>query len=195
MKAQFIKTAVKRAGYPLLKSPQGKELPEVAIMGRSNVGKSSLINHLLGVRGLARTSATPGKTQHLNFFSVDDKWVICDLPGYGYAKVPESVRRAWGPMMEEYLSHRPSLRVIVLLFDIRRSPNKDDEQLVEWLRYYEKPFIFVLTKVDKVKANEKKKNAAHILETLHISSSPLYYSSTKNTGRKELLRALEEALA
>jgi GTP-binding protein len=142
--AVFVKSAVSPRDYP----HQG--LPEVAFAGRSNVGKSSLINRLVHRKGLAKTSSTPGKTRLLNFFVVDSTLSLVDLPGYGFARVPEKVRRRWGPMVEAYLKSRKELRLMVLILDARRQPTGQDLQLVEWLRLHSIPFVAVVTKIDKI---------------------------------------------
>jgi len=141
---EFIKSATKPAHYP-----EG-DLPEIAFAGRSNVGKSSLINALVNRKALVRTSSTPGRTQLINFFDVNGTFTLVDLPGYGFAKVPLEVKKQWGPMMQTYLSSRINLRGVVLIFDIRRIPKDEDIQLLEWLRTFGIPPILVVTKCDKV---------------------------------------------
>ncbi len=127
LSAEFVLSAKEPAHYP------PAVLPEIAFAGRSNVGKSSLINTLLNRKGLARTSNTPGRTQEINFFRVNDRFAFIDLPGYGYAKVPESIRKQWGPMVETYLRERDTLRLVVLILDVRRDPSEEDLQLIDWL--------------------------------------------------------------
>lgn len=192
---RFITSAVREEGYPSLRNPSGKEMPEVALMGRSNVGKSSLINHFFGCKGLAKTSSTPGKTQLLNFFTVNDAWSFVDLPGYGYAKAPLSARKDWGKMIETYLKNRKSLKLFLFLFDIRRSPNEEDHQLIEWLAYSEKKWILVLTKVDKVSPSEKLQNTQRILEAFgRPLEDCVHYSTTKDVGRDDLLEQIRKGL-
>lgn len=192
---RFETSAVKSVDYPLLKSPAGKELPEVAVAGRSNVGKSSLLNDLFQHKGLVKTSSVPGKTQMLNFFTLDGKLAFVDLPGYGYAQVPMSVRKRWGPMVQEYLEKRLQLKVILFLFDIRRIPNDEDKEFLSWAAHHDKAVILVLTKVDKVKLNEKKVNTRKILEAFNCTNLHyIHYSTTKNVGRKELIAILTDAL-
>ncbi|MBS4167265.1 MULTISPECIES: ribosome biogenesis GTP-binding protein YihA/YsxC [unclassified Neochlamydia] len=194
-KARFIKTAMGSKDYPILKDDGGNLLPEVAVAGRSNVGKSSLLNHLFGSKGLVKTSSVPGKTQALNFFVIDEKLVFVDLPGYGYAQVPLSTRKLWGPMVERYLKERESLKLILFLFDIRRMPNEDDRRFLEWVIHYQKAMILVFTKVDKISTNEKKANADKILKAFGVDNiHHLFYSATKNVGRKELKKMLTEAI-
>lgn len=178
-----------------MRSQKGDLLPEIAVAGRSNVGKSSLINHFLQTKGLAKTSATPGKTQAINFFTTGDRLGVIDLPGYGYASVPLAVRKSWGPMVKEYLEKRETLKALLLLFDIRRHPNEEDLQLLEWARFYQKQVILVLTKVDKVKRNELNLQTKKILEAFGDADLPyVHYSSTKDIGRLALLHKLKEVL-
>ena len=160
--ARFIKTAMKPKDYPVIRDMSGNILPEIAVAGRSNVGKSTLLNHLFQSHNLVKTSSTPGKTQALNFFVMDDKLAFADLPGYGYAQVSQSVKKAWGPMIQTYLESRETLQLILFLVDIRRIPNADDLRFLDWVVKAEKGMILVLTKVDKVNANERKKNTALI---------------------------------
>ncbi len=193
--AKFIKTAVYPKDYPVLRDLSGDILPEIAVVGRSNVGKSSLLNHLFQSKGLVKTSSTPGKTQAVNFFTLDDRLAFVDLPGYGYANVPLQVRKQWGPLIQSYLEKRESLKVILFLFDIRRLPNEDDRLLLEWIAHNQKAMIFVFTKVDKVKQNEKKANTLKILEELDVRNLHyIHYSTTKNIGRKELIQMLLDAI-
>lgn len=193
--ARFIKSSTKAGEYPILKLPSGIEMTEIAVAGRSNVGKSSLLNHLFQSRDLVKTSSIPGKTQLLNFFTLNDELLFVDLPGYGYAKVPIAVRKKWGPMIQEYLETRAQLKLILFLFDIRRIPNDEDRELIEWIAAADKSMILVLTKIDKVTKNEKSANTRKILqafncENLHYT----YYSTIKNSGRKELIFMLLDAL-
>lgn len=190
-KAKFVTTAVNPKGYPTLRDPSGNIMPEIAVAGRSNVGKSSLLNHLFKSKGLVKTSSIPGKTQHINFFSVDDKLAFVDLPGYGYAQVPLKVRQQWGPMVQNYLEKRESLKLILFLFDIRRMPNDDDLALLDWIQHYHKNMVLVLTKVDKVTQNEKRVNTEKILRALNLQNVyNIHYSVTKDVGRKELIRLI-----
>lgn len=129
------------------------DLPEVAFAGRSNVGKSSLINTLVHRKSLAKTSGTPGKTRLINFFLVNNRLSFVDLPGYGFGKVSQSVKQNWGPMIETYLRDRKNLRLVVVILDIRREPSEDDLSLVRWLAHYDRPVLFVLTKADKLSKN------------------------------------------
>ncbi|MFN0064634.1 MAG: ribosome biogenesis GTP-binding protein YihA/YsxC [Chlamydiales bacterium] len=144
----------------LISAPSAKEAPrhfaqEFAVVGRSNVGKSSLLNDLFQYKGIAKTSCRPGKTQLLNFFSIDEKLLCVDLPGYGYAKVPKAMKREWGEILESFLQERESINLVLFLADIRRLPSDGDLQMYAWLKAKEIPTILVLTKVDKVSSNER----------------------------------------
>lgn len=195
-KAKFIKTAILPKDYPVVRNEKGHILPEIAVAGRSNVGKSSLLNHLFRSKSLVKTSSTPGKTQAVNFFSFEERWSFADLPGYGYAEVSQSVRKKWGPMIQTYLETRETLKVILFLIDIRRIPNDDDLQFLHWVVHSQKGMILVLTKVDKVNQNEKKRNKERILEALGASNiHTVYYSATQNQGRDELLAMIRDAIA
>lgn len=192
---RFIKTAVSPKDYPVIKNAAGKEMPEVAVAGRSNVGKSSLLNHLFHTKHLVKTSATPGKTQALNFFAFNDRIAFVDLPGYGFASVPLQIRQQWGPMVEKYLEKRENLKLILFLFDIRRVPNEDDHRFIDWVVHHKKAMILVLTKVDKVNQHEKKINIRRILEGLNVENLHyVSYSVLKNQGRRELISMINDAL-
>lgn len=195
-KAKFIKTATLPKDYPVIRNAKGQILPEIAVAGRSNVGKSSLLNHLFHTKHLVKTSSTPGKTQALNFFAFEDRWAFADLPGYGYAQVSQSIKKKWGPMIQTYLEERETLKLVLFLMDIRRIPNADDLQFFEWVVHNHKAMILVLTKVDKVKSHERKLNKEKILEGLAAGNiHSLNYSTTKNRGRPELLAMIADALA
>jgi len=188
----FIKSAVKPVDYPPV------DLPEVAFAGRSNVGKSSLINVIVERKALVRTSSTPGRTQLINFFQVTGSPFslnLVDLPGYGYAKVPLDVKRQWGPMMERYLSGRESLKGVVLILDIRRIPSDDDLQMLAWLRSYQRRPIIVLTKCDKVSKNERAKQTAAIAAKLEMDKSLLiHFSALSKDGRDAVWQAIQDAV-
>lgn len=194
--AKFIKTAIKPKDYPVLRDLSGNILPEIAVAGRSNVGKSSLLNDLFNAPGLVKTSSTPGKTQAINFFTVNHQMAFVDLPGYGYASVPLSVKKEWGPMVHSYLEQRESLKLILFLIDIRRIPNDDDKLFVNWVISQKKAMILVLTKVDKVNQKERKANTKVILDELALDQlHHVQYSVHKKSGRKELVFMINEALA
>jgi GTP-binding protein len=193
--AKFVTSAVHPKSFPILRTLQGGIMPEIAVVGRSNVGKSSLLNNLFKQQGLVKTSSTPGKTQMLNFFTLDEALAFVDLPGYGFANAPLSVRKQWGPMIKSYLENRESLKVILCLFDIRRTPGEEDLQMLELAARSQKATILVLTKVDKVGQNEKIYNTRHILNAFNaINLHYVHYSTTKNVGRKELIHMLCDAL-
>ncbi|MBF0225058.1 MAG: YihA family ribosome biogenesis GTP-binding protein [Desulfobacterales bacterium] len=179
--AEFIKSAVSLSQCPLL------NLPEIAFAGRSNVGKSSLINTILNRKKLVKTSSTPGCTQLINFFNINEEFVFVDLPGYGYAKVPESVRKKWKPMVGSYLSSREDLKGVVLIMDIRRSPREDELNFISWLNLYELPNILVLTKIDKLSKNKHDIQKAAICEALSVSSSDVILFSAKSREGKDSL--------
>ena len=130
-------------------------LPEIALVGRSNVGKSSLINHMVGIKKLAKVSDQPGKTQMLNFFKVEDTFILVDLPGYGYAKVPKAVQKEWTEAIDSYLRERTSLKAVILLLDIRRTPTDEDLMMIEWAHHMQKQLVLVFTKADKLKPKEQ----------------------------------------
>ncbi len=167
-------------------------LPEIAFLGRSNVGKSSVINSLLGTK-LARTSGTPGRTQMINYYLVNQKLYFVDCPGYGFAKVPETNRREWHRRMEEYLTSREELKLNVLLLDSRVAPTPLDDQMLEWLTAYRKPITLVLTKIDKLSSNELTE-AHRRLQRWTQTSSLIDYSAIKHVGRRDLWREITNAL-
>ena len=183
--AQFVTSAVEPGQYP----PPG--LPEIAFAGRSNVGKSSLINTLVNRKRLVKTSGTPGRTQLINFFTVNESLSFVDLPGYGYAKVPAAIRKKWGPMVETYLSGRPSLRAVVLLMDIRRTPQPEELNFVEWLRQYNRPVIPVLTKCDKLSKTRQQQQRKTALDLLGVApDSMILFSAKTRQGRDALWQAI-----
>jgi GTP-binding protein len=191
LSAEFVLSAREPAHYP------PALLPEIAFAGRSNVGKSSLINTLVKQKGLARTSNTPGRTQEINFFTVNNRFAFIDLPGYGYAKVPEKIRKNWGPMIETYLSARPTLRLVVLILDIRRDPSEEDHQLIDWLQCYRLPFLIVLTKIDKVSSNEFAARRRQIAADLELpdTAQPIPFSAKTGEGKELLWREIIRATA
>ncbi|HYJ92083.1 MAG TPA: ribosome biogenesis GTP-binding protein YihA/YsxC [Pyrinomonadaceae bacterium] len=184
--AEFIKSAFRREHWV------GDGLPEIAFLGRSNVGKSSLINSLLGRKGLARTSNTPGRTQSINFFLINESFYFVDLPGYGYAKVPKQMREGWGQMAEEYLSKRQQVALCIQLIDARHGPTELDRQLNEWLVFHEKPFIVIATKSDKLSSNQLRKSLVQIEIELR-GSRIIPYSSKTGNGRNVSWEAISKA--
>ncbi len=185
----FIKGAVYPDQYP------ASDFPEIAFAGRSNVGKSSLINVLVNRKSLVRTSSTPGRTQCINFFDVNNSMMLVDLPGYGFARVPIAVRKQWGPMMQTYLSKRRNLRGVVLILDIRRIPCAEDKSLLQWLGSYSIPVIPVITKCDKVSKNEKNRQSDIIARSLGLDNKRLaYFSALSKEGKDGLWEKIEELL-
>ena len=183
--AEFLLSASTTRQFP------SEKLPEIAFAGRSNVGKSTLINSLLNRKKLVKTSATPGKTQLINFFKVNEKFYFVDLPGYGYAKVPESVRRKWHNLVEAYLSERKTLRNVVLIIDSRHNPTIQDRQLLEWLEYFQRPSLIVASKIDKLKKGQVKNHLHKIKNNLSIESVPLGHSSMQYGSREEIWKKLD----
>ncbi len=183
--AEFVKSATKPAEYPPV------QLPEVAFAGRSNVGKSSLINTLVNRKRLVKTSSTPGRTQLINFFEINHQIVFVDLPGYGYAKVPVSVRKKWGPMIETYLSGRKSLKAVVVILDIRRTPQQEELNLLGWLNHYAIAAIVVLTKTDKLSKSKSTQQHRRIAQALSMDPKDLILFSAKTRrGRDALWKAI-----
>ncbi|OPY12594.1 MAG: putative GTP-binding protein EngB [Syntrophus sp. PtaU1.Bin005] len=181
----FVKSATSPSGYPR------ESLPEVAFAGRSNVGKSSLINALVQRKRLARTSNTPGRTQLINFFNINDELLFVDLPGYGFARVPEAVKREWGPMVETYLRERDCLKLVVLILDIRRDPSAEDLALKSWLDFYGRRTLFVLTKMDKLSRGESKKRQRAVKELLNLDAAPILFSAKTGLGRDSVWEAIQ----
>jgi GTP-binding protein len=186
--AVFVKSAPSPEHYPQ------DRLPEIAFMGRSNVGKSSLINSLLGVRGLARTSSTPGRTQLINFFLINEAFYFVDLPGYGYARVPTEIKRQWGPMVEKYLATRPNLVLSIAITDSRHEPTPLDLMMKDWLEKRGKPFIIVATKADKLSGNKLRASlnrASAVLGTSEI----IPYSAITRRGADRIWKEIARAVA
>jgi GTP-binding protein len=185
---EFIKSAFEESHWP--KGP----MAEIAFLGRSNVGKSSLINSLLGVKGLARTSSTPGRTQSLNFFLINNSFRFVDLPGYGYARVPKIIRSSWGDMATNYLANRKDLVLSIHIVDSRHEPTALDLQLHEWLQHNAKPHLTIATKSDKLSQNELRKNLERIRRVFD-TDSVVAYSATGGQGRESIWKAIEVAIA
>ena len=184
----YIRAAAQPDQYP----PEG--LPEVAVVGRNNVGKSSFINCLTRTHGLARTSKTPGRTQLIHFFSTGFGFNLVDLPGYGFAQVPMAIKRAWKPMIEAYLSGRGSLAVVICLLDARREPSQEDADLVDWLQSHGKAALVVATKADKISNNERTRNLKAIRESLGLRWPPVAMSAVTGEGREVVLREIREVI-
>lgn len=189
-KAELEAVAVKKNQYP------EDNTAEIAFAGRSNVGKSSLLNLLTNRRSLARVSGNPGKTRTINFYRINDAFLIVDLPGYGYAKLSKSVTENWGAMMEAYFQNRQGLKKVVQLVDIRHAPSAQDQQMYDYLRHYGLDGIVVATKADKVSRNELQKCIKTIRQTLKLGPEDLVIpvSALKKTGYEELLAEIEKLL-
>lgn len=185
--AEFVTSAVSPEGCPALR------LPEIAFMGKSNVGKSSLINSLLAGRKLARTSNTPGRTQLINFFRVNGAFLFVDLPGYGYAKVPLAIKKQWGVMVENYLANRNELVLSILIVDARHAPTENDLQLKSWLDHRGLPYVVVATKADRLSNNQLRKTLRAASASLGVDiDAILPYSSVTGRGGDRIWRAITE---
>ena len=186
-KAELVAVAVKKDQYP------NDDLPEIAFAGRSNVGKSSLLNLLVNRKNLARISGSPGKTRTINFYEINESFRIVDLPGYGYAKVSKSTSEGWGDMIERYLESRNGLLKVVQLVDIRHAPSDQDIQMYAYLKHYQLDGIVVATKADKVSRNELQKCVSIIRKTLNMSAEDkiIPVSALKRTGYEELLTEID----
>lgn len=184
-KAEFVTSAVDPEGYP------PPDLPEVAFGGRSNVGKSSLINCLVQRKKLVKTSKRPGRTQMVNFFNVNDAMYLVDLPGYGFAQVPDEVRDSWGPMIEGYLSHRPNLKALVVVMDLRRGVEEDDFELIMAAPMFGIQPILVFTKADKFSRNQRRQRRRELARDIEADPGELIlFSSTKGFGKDKLWKRL-----
>ena len=186
---------IKSAG--LLESAAGANqfpdlvMPEIAFAGRSNVGKSTLINSLLTRKKLVKTSSTPGKTRLINFFLINEIFCLVDLPGYGFAKVPAEMRESWRNLIETYLSRRDNLRGVVLIIDIRHGPTAQDRQLKSWLDFYQRPMLVVASKSDKLSRGKCASQLQKIKKDLELPQLPLPHSSLNKVGRGQIWKALD----
>ena len=190
----IIRSATFVTSAPSLSACPASDLPEIAFAGRSNVGKSSLINTLLNRKGLVRTSATPGRTQMLNFFAINDVLHFVDLPGYGFARAPKAVRERWQPMIRGYLGGRDNLRAVVWLLDARRDPSDEDLHFLDWLEEAERPTIPVVTKVDKLSRNELARRLAAISRATGLDRELFTsFSSVTREGVTEVWARIEAA--
>lgn len=189
-KAEFITSAAKKGQYPQA------DMPEIAFAGRSNVGKSSLLNLLTGRKNLAKVSATPGKTRLINFFNINDTFRIVDLPGYGYAKVAKGMSEDWGKMMEDYLETRQNLICVIQLVDSRHEPSAQDCQMYDYLRYYGLSGVVVATKADKLSKNELNKNLSIIRRSLELDKDDIVIPSSalNKTGVDQILGTIDMLL-
>jgi GTP-binding protein len=184
--AHLVISAVKQEQYP-----EGN-LPEFALAGRSNVGKSSFINKMINRKNLARTSSKPGKTQTLNFYNINDQLHFVDVPGYGFAKVSKKEREAWGKMIETYLTTREQLRAVILIVDLRHPPTSDDCMMYDFLKHYEIPTIVIATKADKIPKGKWQKHVKITKETLHLDSEDdlVIFSSETGQGKDEAWKCI-----
>ena len=189
MDVEFLTSAFREAQYP------PPDRPEIAFAGRSNVGKSALINVLVNRKSLARTSSQPGRTQSINFFRKGESLYLVDLPGYGFARVPINVKRSWQHMVETYLRKRLNLKAVVVILDIRREPNSGDVDLLNWLEHYGIHAILVLTKADKVSRQQALKQANLIGRQFKAKcpESPTVFSAKTRQGREEIWEKIDEA--
>ncbi len=182
--------AVKPPQYPT------KGMAEIAFAGKSNVGKSSLINSMVYRKAIARTSQNPGKTRTINFYNVEDKLYFVDLPGYGYAKAPKTEIAKWGKMIESYLLKRETLKAIILLIDIRHEPGENDRMMYDWLKHYGYKIIIAATKSDKLKRSQLPKHISMLRKSLNLDNEDMLipFSSENKSGRDELWRVIEEVV-
>ncbi|MCD5323756.1 MULTISPECIES: ribosome biogenesis GTP-binding protein YihA/YsxC [Pontibacillus] len=174
--AELVISAVSQKQYP------EEPMPEIALAGRSNVGKSSFINKMIQRKALARTSGKPGKTQTLNFYKINESFMFVDVPGYGYAKVSKKEKAKWGKMMEEYFSTRERLRMAMLIVDIRHDPSEDDQLMYDFLKHYELPVTVVATKLDKIKKGQRAKQLKRIIEVLEMEEEDILLPFSSETG-------------
>jgi GTP-binding protein len=183
-RARFVTSAAEAKQFP------PENLPEIAVVGRSNVGKSSLINTLTGQDGLARTSRTPGRTRLVNWFEIDGKFHLVDLPGYGYAEVSREMRESWRPLIESYLSERKTLAGVLLLIDVRRGVQDDELDFVPWLEARDTPIVVALTKADKLAKNKRMLEVSKAKKTLGLRRDPFAVSAQTGEGIDPLWRAI-----
>src|SRR5512143_921334 len=189
LSAEFVKSAAKPSEYP------PGNLPEVAIAGKSNVGKSSLINTLVNRKNLAKTSSQPGRTQTINFFRVNENLSLVDLPGYGFAKAPLEVRQAWKPMVETYLQTRKAIRLVILILDSRRGLSSDDSTLLDWLAYHDLPALIVLTKADKLSQFERAREKKGLAAVPLLEGMPMvFFSAMTGEGKDDLWGLIQKAV-
>jgi len=186
--AEFVKSATKPSEYP------PENLPEIAVAGKSNVGKSSLINTLVNRKNLAKTSSSSGRTQTINFFRVNEKISLVDLPGYGYAKVSLRIRETWKPMVESYLQTREGIRMVILILDARRGASAEDLTLLDWLEYHQIASLIVLTKADKLSQLERARQKKTLADTPLLKGKPTcFFSALTGEGKEDIWRHIQGA--
>ena len=195
MKINFNKSDIYISAVQKIQYPKDGKV-EIAFVGRSNVGKSSLINTIVNKRGLARTSGTPGKTRLINFFTIDDKMYFVDLPGYGFAKISKVEKEKWGKMIEQYLKDRKELKLIIQLVDIRHNPTEDDKTMYQWIKYFGYECIVVCTKSDKLNKVQIKKSLDVIKQELGVESTDkvIAFSALDKRGKDEMINIIEDCV-
>lgn len=191
-----IKQAEFKGAFVSVKQLSPGNLPEIAIVGRSNVGKSSLINKIANRKNLAKSSSTPGKTRTINYYLINGKFYLVDLPGYGYARAPKAERVRWGKMIEDYLRERQQLCGVIHLVDIRHVPGENDVLMQTWLRYYNIPYLVVATKADKISKGARQKHIAAVMKAFNMQAGegPICFSAHTGEGVSEILTAIQEIL-
>lgn len=197
--ATFIKSCLEEKEFPSLYIKRDTFYPEVAVIGRSNAGKSSLINHLTQKKNLVHVSSTPGKTQTINFFNINDQLLFVDLPGYGFAKIQKELKKSWALRLSSYLENRSQLKLLILILDIRRDLSEEDKQMIEWALFHKKKLLFVFSKSDKLTNSEKKLAEARLLKALQEllqaeAFSYLSYSIKENPCRLALKELIKNSL-
>lgn len=191
-RAKFLGSFLEK--FPEFRDKDGKLLPEVVIVGKSNVGKSSLINHLFNDKSLARVSSTPGKTQTINFFDVDEQCILVDLPGYGFAKRSHEIKEKWAACIDHYLQHRPTIALLLLLIDARRLPSEADLAFVSLATQLQKPLLIIFTKSDTLSDHERKKNGETALKLMDQTDS-VYYSIKDARSRKAIVEKINARMS
>lgn len=191
-----IKTAEFKGCYLDLGQLPEENMPEIAMVGRSNVGKSSLINRIVNRKNLAKSSSTPGKTRTINFYLCNQGWHLVDLPGYGFARVSKAEQRKWGKILEKYLSSRSQLQGVIQLLDIRHPPSDNDQLMIDWLMHHEIPILLVATKADKISRGARSRQIATLRRTLNLPADQqiIVFSAENGEGVMEVLAAIEELI-
>ena len=196
-KAKFLISCLEAKDFPSLYAKRGVLCPEIAFVGRSNACKSSLINHLTEKKDLVFVSSTPGKTQLLNFFALENRLMLVDLPGYGFAKIPKELKKTWGQRLSNYLENRPQLALLIFVLDLRRTLSEEDKQMISWASFHQKKMLFVLSKSDKLSSSEKKLAEEALATSIasHLKDKPTFLSySIKEPSCRTALRQLITSL-